>query len=88
MSINKDNLSKLDSIEKLFSKIKGIVSYGTMDDVEEEKILSNIEELGNTGSVSSALVFAQNDSIYKEGDLIVLTVFGGGYSAGSCLIKC
>ena len=48
----------------------------------------NIEELGNTGSVSSALVFAQNDSIYKEGDLIVLTVFGGGYSAGSCLIKC
>ena len=57
-------------------------------EIAEEKILSNIEELGNTGSVSSALVFAQNDSIYKEGDLIVLTVFGGGYSAGSCLIKC
>ena len=27
----------------------------------EEKFLHNIEELGNTGSVSSALVYAQND---------------------------
>lgn len=53
----------------------------------EEKILHNIEELGNTGSVSSALVYAQNKDIFKKGDLITLTVFGGGYSAGACLIK-
>lgn len=53
----------------------------------DEKLLHNIEELGNTGSVSSALVYAQNTSIYKPGDLICLTVFGGGYSAGACLIK-
>lgn len=54
----------------------------------EDKILHNIEELGNTGSVSSALVYAQNTEKYKSGDLICLTVFGGGYSAGACLIKC
>lgn len=53
----------------------------------EEKFLHNIEELGNTGSVSSALVFAQNDARFKKGDLICITVFGGGYSAGACLIK-
>lgn len=53
----------------------------------EEKFLHNIEELGNTGSVSSALVYAQNDSRFKKGDLICITVFGGGYSAGACLIK-
>lgn len=53
----------------------------------EEKILHNIEELGNTGSVSSALVYAQNDARFKKGDLICITVFGGGYSAGACLIK-
>lgn len=53
----------------------------------EEKILQNIEELGNTGSVSSALVFAQNKDRYKPGDLVCITVFGGGYSAGACLIK-
>ncbi|MDR0430058.1 MAG: ketoacyl-ACP synthase III [Tannerellaceae bacterium] len=54
----------------------------------EEKFLHNIEELGNTGSVSSALVYAQNNDKFKKDDLIAVTVFGGGYSAGACLIKC
>ena len=54
----------------------------------EEKILHNIEELGNTGSVSSALVFAQNSQLFKKDDLVAITVFGGGYSTGACLIKC
>lgn len=56
-------------------------------DLPEEKFLHNIEELGNTGSVSSALVYAQNVDRYKKGDLIGITVFGGGYSAGACLIQ-
>ena len=54
----------------------------------EEKFLHNIEELGNTGSVSSALVYAQNDHSFKKGDLVAITVFGGGYSTGARLIKC
>lgn len=54
----------------------------------EEKFLHNIEELGNTGSVNSALVYAQNAHTFKKNDLIALTVFGGGYSTGACLIKC
>lgn len=53
----------------------------------EEKSLSNIRELGNTGSVSALLVFAQNYQKFKYGDLICLSVFGGGYSAGACLFK-
>lgn len=53
----------------------------------DEKFLHNIEELGNTGSVSSALVYAQNVNQFKQGDLVALTVFGGGYSTGACLIK-
>ena len=53
----------------------------------EEKLLTNIEELGNTGSASSMLVFAQNEEKYQSGDLICVSVFGGGYSAGACLIK-
>lgn len=56
-------------------------------ELPEEKFLHNIEELGNTGSVSSALVYAQNENLYKKGDLIAITVFGGGYSAGACLIQ-
>lgn len=53
----------------------------------EEKFLSNIEELGNTGSVSSALVYAQNTDRFRKGDLVGITVFGGGYSTGACLIQ-
>lgn len=56
-------------------------------EMPEDKILSNIEELGNTGSVSTILVFAQNRDIFESGDLICLSVFGGGYSTGACLIK-
>lgn len=53
----------------------------------DEKILHNIEELGNTGSVSAALVYAQNEEKFKDGDTVALSVFGGGYSTGACLIK-
>ncbi len=53
----------------------------------EEKVLSNIEELGNTGSASCALVFAQNTEKFKKDDLVCISVFGGGYSAGACLIR-
>jgi 3-oxoacyl-[acyl-carrier-protein] synthase-3 len=53
----------------------------------EEKFLHNIEELGNTGSASSALVYAQYEHTFKKGDLVAITVFGGGYSAGACLIQ-
>jgi 3-oxoacyl-[acyl-carrier-protein] synthase-3 len=53
----------------------------------EENVLSNIEELGNTGSASCALVFAQNRARFKKGDLVCFSVFGGGYSAGACLIR-
>ncbi len=56
-------------------------------DMPEEKILSNIEELGNTGSASAMLVYAQNKDKFKSGDLVCISVFGGGYSAGACLIK-
>ena len=53
----------------------------------EEKVLSNIAELGNTGCASCALVFAQNIEKFNKNDLICISVFGGGYSAGTCLIR-
>ena len=56
-------------------------------EIPEEKVLSNIEELGNTGSASCALVFSQNIAKFKKDDLVCISVFGGGYSAGACLIR-
>ena len=66
-----------------------ILSYVVKDlNIPEEKSLSNITELGNTGSVSAMLVYAQNIAKFKKGDSVCLSVFGGGYSAGACLIRC
>lgn len=54
--------------------------------MSEDKTLNNVEELGNTGSTSALLVLAQNYDRIEKGDLICLAVFGGGYSAGTCLM--
>lgn len=53
----------------------------------ESKSLTNIETLGNTGCASAPLVLAQNYDNFKSNDLICLSVFGGGYSSGTCLIR-
>ena len=52
-----------------------------------DKFLNNIHELGNTGSASSMIVVSQNWDKFKAGDLLGLTVFGGGYSSGGLLIQ-
>ena len=53
----------------------------------DDRFLNNIEELGNTGSASAALVFSQNRENFKPGQKVGLTVFGGGYSTGCFIVK-
>ncbi|HHP7242674.1 MAG TPA: 3-oxoacyl-ACP synthase III family protein [Cyclobacteriaceae bacterium] len=50
------------------------------------KALSNIQHLGNTGCSGAAIALSDNWSRFKNGDKIVVTVFGGGYSYGSMLL--
>jgi 3-oxoacyl-[acyl-carrier-protein] synthase III len=52
----------------------------------ENKSLSNIEKMGNTGSASALLVYAMNDRKFESNNLVCMSVFGGGYSAGACLM--
>lgn len=49
--------------------------------------LNNIQELGNTGSASAPLVLAQEKENLAPGEIVALTVFGGGYSCGTILIQ-
>ena len=53
----------------------------------DDRFINNIEELGNTGSASAALVLAQNRDNYPKGTTFGLTVFGGGYSCGAFLVE-
>ncbi|MDX2301842.1 MAG: ketoacyl-ACP synthase III [Microscillaceae bacterium] len=53
-----------------------------------DRALSNIEYLGNTGCAGCSIALYENQHRYKKGDLIVVTVFGGGYSYGAMLLEC
>ena len=56
-------------------------------DFPEDHMLSNIEEVGNTGCPSCAIALSQNLDRVQQGDLVALSVFGGGYSCGAALLQ-
>ncbi len=65
-----------------------IISHLASDlKVDREKIITNIEDLGNTGCASTLIGLSQNVDRIKKGNLVGITVFGGGYSSGSMLIQ-
>jgi len=55
--------------------------------LSEERALSNIQYLGNTGCAGSGIALAEHWSEYQVGDIIVVAVFGGGYSYGAMLLE-
>ena len=55
--------------------------------LSDEKALSNIQYLGNTGSAGCGIAFSENLDKFQPGDKIVFTVFGGGYSYGAMLVE-
>jgi len=57
--------------------------------VDIRKFPSNIEKYGNTSSASVPVMLDElnRNGALKKGDLLVLSAFGGGLTAGTCLIK-
>lgn len=53
----------------------------------DEKVLINIHLIGNTGCASTFIALSQNLHLFRKGDLIAFTVFGGGYSSGAMLLR-
>ncbi|MDL2326399.1 ketoacyl-ACP synthase III, partial [Bacteroidales bacterium OttesenSCG-928-A14] len=47
-------------------------------DFPESKSLNNIRNYGNTGSASAFLVMMENEKEFQKGNLVGITVFGGG----------
>ena len=56
-------------------------------DLKNAEPIMNIEDMGNTGCASTMIGLSQNWSRFKKGELIVVTVFGGGYSSGAMLLE-
>jgi len=53
----------------------------------EEKLISNIQRLGNTGCAGCAIALSENRDRFQKGEKIVVTVFGGGYSYGAMVVE-
>lgn len=53
----------------------------------EEKLISNIQRLGNTGCAGCAIGLSENWEMFRKGQRIIVTVFGGGYSYGAMLVE-
>jgi 3-oxoacyl-[acyl-carrier-protein] synthase-3 len=55
--------------------------------LSKDKMIVNIDKLGNTGCASTPIALSENYHKFSKGDLIGVTVFGGGYSSGALLLE-
>lgn len=55
--------------------------------LEESKVLVNIEKYGNTTSATLPLVLNDFEHLFKKGDNIIFASFGGGFTWGSIYLK-
>ncbi len=87
--LDKNNLS-IDDINYVIphqANLRIIEHIRKKLNLNEEKMLVNIDKLGNTGCASTPIALSQNQYKLKKGDLIGITVFGGGYSNGAILLR-
>jgi 3-oxoacyl-[acyl-carrier-protein] synthase-3 len=54
--------------------------------LDPSRAVNNIERLGNTGCAGAAIGLAEIWPSIKNGDNLIITVFGGGYSYGAMLL--
>lgn len=63
---------------------KNVVKQLGMD---PSRAVSNIEQLGNTGCAGAAIGLGDTWNQLQEGNRVIITVFGGGYSYGAMLLE-
>lgn len=56
-------------------------------ELDQKKVLINIEKYGNTTAGTIPLLLSDFESKFKQGDNIILAAFGGGFTWGSIYIK-
>lgn len=56
-------------------------------ELEDEKVMMNIEKYGNTTSATLPLLLNDYESQLKKGDNLIFAAFGGGFNWGSIYLK-
>lgn len=83
--ISRNNLS-IDDINWLVphqANIRIIESVARMADFPMERVMLNIQKYGNTTAATLPLCLHDYESQLKQGDNLILTAFGGGYTWGA-----
>ncbi|MFN8257443.1 MAG: ketoacyl-ACP synthase III [Bacteroidales bacterium] len=80
-------INDLDTFIPHQANIRIINNVAEQLNIDPKRTIVNIERLGNTGCVSTAIGLSENLDFVKKGKLCCLTVFGGGYSSGAALLK-
>lgn len=55
--------------------------------LDESKVLINIEKYGNTTSATLPLLLSDFEHVFKKGDNLIFASFGGGFTWGSIYLK-
>ncbi|AUP79534.1 beta-ketoacyl-ACP synthase III [Flavivirga eckloniae] len=83
-NLNKDNVSWLAAHQ---ANKRIIDATAQRIELEEEKVMMNIEKYGNTTSATLPLLLNDYESKLKKGDNIIFAAFGGGFNWGSIYLK-
>lgn len=87
--LERNNLS-IDNISMLIphqANIRIIKKVAENLKIEREKVVINVNRLGNTGCASTVIGLCENYHNIRKNEFVVLTVFGGGYSSGAVLLR-
>jgi 3-oxoacyl-[acyl-carrier-protein] synthase-3 len=87
----KNNLDKsaIDWLVPHQANIRIIQAVANKLDLPMERVIVTVQEQGNTSaaSVPLALDTGVRDGRIKQGDLLLLEAFGGGFTWGSALVR-
>ncbi len=68
------------------ANLRIIEAVGARLGIAEDKVLVNIQHVGNTSAASIPICLDENKHKIKKGDRLVLTAFGAGYTWGACYL--
>jgi 3-oxoacyl-[acyl-carrier-protein] synthase-3 len=87
--MERNNLTK-DSVKWLVAHQANrriIDATASRMELDESKVLVNIEKYGNTTSATLPLLLNDFEHLFKKGDNIIFAAFGGGFTWGSIYLK-
>lgn len=82
--LNKDSLDWLVPHQ---ANMRIIEAVGKRLELPDEKVIVNIEHIGNSSAASIPLALWENEHRLKKGDNMILTAFGAGFVHGASYLK-